>query len=218
LSFQYQILNGDALLENIKDHIEGEFIVCREALIEGPLHFENFEKNRAQFLGVSEVNLWFEDDLFCQCNLWYLVNFILSIPLKANVYLVRPTTDSWLGFGAMDQASFAQAYQNKISLTDDHLLSFQNLWKVYSKEIEGDLLTACQSLTKIIPRIEEVIQAHLDREEPVNKPMQTLKRILEDSEDKSFPSVFKQFSSLMGIYGFGDTSVKVMYEQLTNPK
>jgi len=162
----------------------------------------------------SDVLLWFEDDLFCQCNLWYVVNFLLSIPLKANIYLVRPTSDSWLGFGSMNENQFAQAYQNKILLDQEQLITFQKLWKIYSKEIEEDLMSTAKELDVIIPRIESVIQAQLDRSPPTNKPIETLKSILEKNDDKSFPHIFKEFSKEMGIYGFGDTSVKVMYDAL----
>jgi len=215
---------------------QGKFLICREALIEGPLDKKDFHQQRASFLGVSleeyrtisssqfdaiklipessDVYLWFEDDLFCQCNLWYVVNFILSIPLKANIYLVRPSTDSWLGFGYMSEEQFAQAYKNKTLLSQEQLSAFQQLWKMYSKETEGDLMSLAKVLNNIIPRIESVIQAHLDRLPPINKPEETLKAILQESEDKSFPAIFKEFSKRMGIYGFGDTSVKVMYDSL----
>lgn len=233
---QYHILNGDALLDRINHLFQDEFIVCREALIEGPLGIENFNEKRANFLGVSvdeynkisssqferiksitensEVNLWFEDDLFCQCNLWFVINLLLSIPLKANVYLVRPTSDSWIGFGSMDESQFAKAYQNRTLLSREQLLSFQNLWQLYSTESNDKLIQTARNLKSIIPRIENVVQAHLDRLAPNNRPLKTLRKIMEINDDKSFPAVFSEFSKQEGIYGFGDTSVKRMYNYI----
>ena len=232
----FHILNGDALHERIKNLFHDEFIICREALIEGPLDKNNFNIHRAAFHQVSlkeykeislsqidaiksipsssDINLWFEDDLFCQTNLWFIVDLIISMPLKANVYLVRPTTESWTGFGYMDEKEFKQAYENKVLLSTNQLSFFQKLWKIYSKEIEGDLMHEAKELQVVIPRMLAVIQAQLDREEPLNKPFQSLKKIFDESNDKSFKAIFTIFSQQNGIYGFGDTSVKKMYDRL----
>ena len=94
------ILNGDALREQFPASVEGELIVARECLVVGDVSgndLKDFYENRAKDLlksygtPISEyfskvvpeyekirklrvnstVNLWFEDDLFCQVNLWF---------------------------------------------------------------------------------------------------------------------------------------------------
>lgn len=162
----------------------------------------------------SEVNLWFEDDLFCQCNLWFIINLLSSVSLKANFYLVRPTSDSWMGFGSMSLDKFAQAYKNRTQLNAEQLETFKQLWQIYSNKINGDMKSLASKLSSLIPRIESVINAHLDRVPPNNRPLNTLKNIIEENEDKSFPTIFKKFSEIEGIYGFGDTSIKRMYDKL----
>lgn len=93
---QYHILNGDALKVQFPEVLKGNIIVARECLI-GDVQGKNLEQffhTRAQFISnfedynyddyfqdtVSEfekiraipenavINLWFEDDLFCQVN------------------------------------------------------------------------------------------------------------------------------------------------------
>lgn len=106
------ILNGDALAtEFAKTGIEGEVIVCRECLMEGPVKMEGlyyFWKSRGQYIEkmfheseetyyrnvkaefdkierlpiTAEVNLWFEHDLFCQVNMW----FVISLLNKRNLF------------------------------------------------------------------------------------------------------------------------------------
>ncbi len=139
---------------------------------------------------------------------------ILSLPLKANIYLIRPTTNSWLGFGGMHEKTFAEAYNKKVLLNKNQLEDFQKLWNIYSQKEEGDLMTSGIKLKSLIPRIENVLQAQLDREDGKNRPLESLKRILTESEDHSFSTVFKAFSKKEGIYGFGDTSIKKMYDEL----
>src|SRR5688572_17976133 len=96
------VLNGDALKENFP--LAGDIIVCREALVDGPvdaLSFESFFEDRAAFIAESfdaekdsyvnlvrnefdrlancnhesAIHLWFEHDLFCQVNLWFILYF-----------------------------------------------------------------------------------------------------------------------------------------------
>ena len=95
------VLPGDAQVEDFtKVGLEGEIVVCREALVQGEVraesldefwdvrervHAENqsdaryretvvseFEK-LLNLTGGTEVDLWFEYELFCQVNLWFCV-------------------------------------------------------------------------------------------------------------------------------------------------
>src|SRR5436305_5260873 len=110
----YNILNGDALASGFPDtKIPGEIVVVREALIEGDLSGDNlaaFWKTRARSIGItieeyyndvvkefdrltlasdnSVFNLWFEYDLFCQVNMWFVISFINNLPVRNKVYAV----------------------------------------------------------------------------------------------------------------------------------
>src|ERR1041384_1190090 len=127
----YNILNGDALAYSFPDaKIEGDIIVTREALIDGDLtgnELQEFWQARANYLGVtaadyhdkvlsefekiikapenSQFNLWFEYDLFCQVNMWFVISIINSLPIKKKVYAVytsyldKTNKHFWNGFG-----------------------------------------------------------------------------------------------------------------------
>lgn len=114
----YHILNGDALLERFPSTIEGEKIVFRECLVDGSLQGDDMDallRSRCTFLTevyqgfsvedyaeqvVKEldkikdlsadaiVNLWFEDDLFCQVNMWFTCFMIYNFTKVRKVYLV----------------------------------------------------------------------------------------------------------------------------------
>src|SRR4051812_25223495 len=95
------VLPGDATVAPFKaSEIEGDIAVCREALVDGDLSGETlpeFWETRARSLigsddrsreeyhenvvhefakltalqSGSEINLWFEHELFCQANMWF---------------------------------------------------------------------------------------------------------------------------------------------------
>src|SRR5687768_5790002 len=98
------ILNGDCLFDPLQEaSVNGDYFVCRECLIEGPVaadSLDNFLKQRAEYISkeyrvkedeylnrtasvfrqltqlpeFSNLYLWFEDDLFCQVNLWFILS------------------------------------------------------------------------------------------------------------------------------------------------
>src|SRR5690349_5300808 len=110
----YHILNGDSLAYSFADSkIEGNIIVAREALIDGELSgnsLQDFWNARANYLGLteaeyrdrvagefekimnapddSEFNLWFEYDLFCQVNMWFVIWMIDKLSITKTVYAV----------------------------------------------------------------------------------------------------------------------------------
>lgn len=114
------VLNGDALKEGLP--FTGEIIVCREALIDGPVDatdLKKFFEERAEFISdsfevdnreyfervksefdrlltvspTSIIHLWFEHDLFCQVNLWFTLFFIRKNKLPNKITIVMPPTD-----------------------------------------------------------------------------------------------------------------------------
>ncbi len=120
----FHILNGDALAEKFPvEALEGELVVFRECLVEGPLDGEtpaDFWQTRAQFIGKAygeppagyeakvgaevdkirripggaEVNLWFEHDLFCQVNTWCVLAMLEERADNLLVNRVMPLVDA----------------------------------------------------------------------------------------------------------------------------
>ncbi|MFC3159993.1 protein of unknown function [Chryseobacterium arachidis] len=142
----FNILNGDCLADQIeKTSVKGEQIICREALITGPLQADNlddFWKIRSEFISEeyhaekdgyypkvvsefekilhipenSEVNLWFEDDLFCQVNLWFCLS-LLPKNRRLKIYRIFPKTtkeNNWKGFSVSDPFDLEESLKSKI--------------------------------------------------------------------------------------------------------
>src|SRR3954470_20742218 len=144
----YNILNGDALACSFPEtDIEGDIVVMREALIDGDLSGNNlndFWQSRAKYHDSteaqyysdvvkefekimtapddSEFNLWFEYDLFCQVNMWFVISIINSLSIKKKVYAVytshldRTSKQFWNGFGPANSSELTICFDKRIPL------------------------------------------------------------------------------------------------------
>src|SRR5829696_4841574 len=159
----YNILNGDSLAHSFPNAgIEGDIIVVREALVDGDLSGDNlndFWRSRAKYHGSTEAdyhngvakefekiitapdntefNLWFEYDLFCQVNMWFVISIINSLSIKKKVYAVytshldRTSKHFWNGFGPANSSELTICFAKRIPLNDIDLQLGQDLWTAY---------------------------------------------------------------------------------------
>jgi len=236
---QYHILNGDALYHRFPPKIKGEFIIMRECLIDFPFgewDDEGFFEQRASYLSeqyeeisihdyteksVPEfekmanipigvpVNLWFEDDLFCQTNLWFIIYFLQKKAKGNPLFLIRPKNNLRYGFGDLNKAELSASYQQKTRITQPRL--FADLWEYYASDEKENLQKTAQQLQTIFPFITATINARLDYP---NKPISTLKKIMKTSSSNNFTTIFERFSEQEAIYGLGDLQVKKMITQI----
>lgn len=243
---EYHILNGDALRRQFPE-IEGEKIVIRECLIEGNAKGKNLEeifRSRIPFFqkayGVSEkgyreksaaeinkmtkigkddiVNLWFENDLFCQINFWFSVNVLLQAKAPRQLYLVSPIKDSWRGFGALSREELTDSYRNRKKLNLEEQEWIGRLWLAYQASDWNALRKVSKKLNGKIDHIEEVVEAHIARfptTEKYGRPQERILEIIDELEKPSFPKVFQKFCQTEGVYGFGDAQVKRMMEEIS---
>ncbi|MCE7040900.1 DUF1835 domain-containing protein [Dyadobacter sp. CY312] len=250
----FQILNGDALLDLLPENIlSGVIIVARECLVDGPVSGDtlpDFWKTRASFIANeygeeqqtyftdvvtefdeiiaipagSEVNLWFEDDLFCQVNLWFCISLLNSRDdLKVN--LIRPPlTDNrpdWRGFGALDRNALAKAYQDRTLLGEEDIDLLSKLWIAFKNNDRLRMTELATNASAHFPFLGEVVQAHLERhsdDHQSGRPENTLRQILKENPDHDFKTIFKEFSLREGIYGFGDSQVESLLNKLPEYK
>lgn len=238
---RYHILNGDALKEQFPDTIEGELIVARECLMDGDVSGANLStlfQSRAQFISEnyqgytledyydrsvtefqkiqhlpedSEVNLWFEDDLFCQVNLWFVIHLIYQHYGNQQVYLIRPKPNFEYNFGGMTHEELVNAFRNKVKIEFHELKELARLWRLYQKEECYEMIEVAEVLSNQFPFLIKAIQAHKDRlpkDGKAGRPTQTLIQILKELTTTDFARIFKEFNKREGIYGFGDLQVK----------
>ncbi len=191
----YHVLNGDCLAEQLKQTtVDPNFIVCRECLIEGSVYASNmtdFWNTRTKFItntykileteyfnktvneiaklnhipDYSEVCLWFENDLFCQVNMWFTIAILSKYP-TLKIWRVFPVienkADRWKGFGIANAEKLVQAYNAKIQFMPEDIELGENLWKSYQNSDFIRLKGLSKQQTNCFEYLEEVCKAHID--------------------------------------------------------
>jgi hypothetical protein len=243
----YHILNGDYLAEQLdKTQFNKNIIICRECLIEGDLVATNnndFYKKRAEFIAktyqitiadyykktVSELEkitlipensticLWFENDLFCQTNLWFIISLLVK-NTSLKVFRVFPNiiekAKKWKGFEIYSKDDFEKSFENKIRFTQKDLALGAKLWKAYQNSDFELLIKLSKEKSDCFKFLKEVCKANNERfetKENLNRPERIIKEII-DSGIYDFKEIFKKFSEKEAIYGFGDSQLKNIYE------
>jgi hypothetical protein len=244
----YHILNGDALAHSFPDaEIEGDIIVVREALIDGDLSGDNlndFWLSRGKYHGLTEAeyyngvakefekiinasdntefNLWFEYDLFCQVNMWFVISIINSLSIKKKVYAVytsyldRNDKRFWNGFGKATSGDLKICFADRILLNENDLQFGQDLWTAYKSADFEELMHLAKNQSPAFPYLQEVVEAHVERfpkDGTKGRPERVLEEITKNSST-DFHQVFKEFWSRESIYGFGDTQLKKLYDRV----
>ena len=244
----YHILNGDSLAVGFPDaKIEGEIIVVREALIDGNLSGENlydFWESRTKYLGIteteyyhnvikefekimnahdnSEFNLWFEYDLFCQVNMWFVLSIINNLSISKKVFAVytshldKSDKQFWNGFGQADSKELKICFERRTPLHVDDVRLAQYLWNAYKMNDPEVLTHLAKNPTPAFPYLQEVVQAHVDRfpkDGSKGRPEKVIEEIMKNGTT-DFYKVFSAFQKRESIYGFGDTQLKRLYDKV----
>jgi hypothetical protein len=244
----YNILNGDSLAYSFPDaKIEGEMIVVREALIDGKLSGDTlaeFWQSRASSMGItateyhnavvkefekimnapddSTFNLWFEYDLFCQVNMWFVLSVIHGLPIRKKVFAVytshldKTSKQFWNGFGPANSAELNVCHADRIPLSEADINFGQALWTAYKNGNLEELTNLSKHPSAAFPYLQEVVQAHVDRF-PTDGSKGRPEKVIEDivkNASTDFQKVFEEFWKRESIYGFGDTQLKSLYEKV----
>jgi hypothetical protein len=244
----YHILNGDCLADQLRQtKINQDFIVCRECLIEGNVfadNITNFWTIRAKFItdtyqvareeyfgktvsefeklnnlpDYSEICLWFENDLFCQTNMWFVISILANQP-TLKIFRIFPiienNIDTWKGFGIATPEKLEEAYNSKVQFTLDDIELGKNLWTAYQNSDLGKLKKLAKSQSDCFEYLDEICQAHIERfplDQSLGRPDKVVKEIIENNS-KEFQIVFSEFSEKEGIYGFGNLQIKNIYDR-----
>lgn len=230
------VLNGDALLERFPDALPGERLVFRECLIEGPAAGpDGLLAARERYLAArygtdgpdyarqvrpglerlgslppeTPVFLWFEDDLFCQANLWYAVHALagLSVPPR----LVRPPDGTPYGFAGLDARGLEGAFARSAPLEPRQ--AWQALWPAWA---DGDPDALEAAAAGLPPFVRNAVRAHRERRpgpDGLGRPERTLLRLAAEHGD-AFGPLFRAFCAEEAVYGFGDLQVERMIDDL----
>lgn len=244
---EVQVLNGDALRKQLPQTVIGQRIICREATIEGPLqaelnedfwqqrstYFQNTFETSAedyqektidelrkvqQIRRDANVYLWFEHDLFCQCNLWMIAQLLQERKFTGKAYLVLPLIKSeeslWQGFGNHSTEDIQEAWNRKFLISPREWRLMVACWQNYTQGHLELLKYHYEQLTPLLPYWQQVFDAHTARLESPSRPERRLLEISSALDTDEFGPIFQEFSRTEGIYGYGDLQVKHLWQAL----
>ncbi|MBK7706277.1 MAG: DUF1835 domain-containing protein [Acidobacteria bacterium] len=227
------VLNGDCLLEPFAAAgLNGEPLVFRECLIEGPIDArerDDFWNARAAFLKESydaeaddyrlnlankaealvklsdkdEVCLWFGDDLFCQANMWFCLELLADS--AAAVYRVFP---EGIDFGHESADQLNLSFANRVRLGREDLELGRELWEAFRSRDRRLFENLGGKRSAAFRKLSEVCLAARDVE---TRPLESVKQIISEIGD-DFDAVFREFSKREAIYGLGDVQVRRLIE------
>ena len=240
----FNITNGDCLAGQLKETtISGEMIICREALVAGSLQAENldvFWKARSEFIAEnygdtkedyyrkvvsecnkmmqipedSEVYLWFEDDLFCQVNMWFCLTLIPK-DKNINIYRIFPKEskeNQWKGFSDSDRFDLEEALTSKVLFKQKDLELGLNLWEAYQSNRQNKLKQLSEIQSYCFHFLPELIATYQN----IN-PEVFIQNLIQNGIT-DFSEVFEKFRDELGIFGFGDLQVKLIYDKVFKEK
>lgn len=242
----FHVLNGDALAEIFPETIPGDRIIFRECLVDGPVNPTptkelwqvreafiqgnyslneevNYRKNSYEEIikiksipSDSKIYLWFEEDLFCQVNLWFILNYLKTH--SAEVYLILPYPDSPYHFSRLSTRDLEISYLKKshyLSPKEREVLG--NLWLHFQNEDVFEALQIALLFNERFPFIKPAVEAWRDMiplGDFPGKPKAILIEISQKLQPNDFSAIFQEFQKQLPEYGFGDLQLKRMCEEL----
>ncbi|WP_035468196.1 DUF1835 domain-containing protein [Algoriphagus mannitolivorans] len=242
----FHILNGDALLSQFPDEIPGERISFRECLIDGPVKansMEEFWRMRKDFIEKSfpqnpeldysdysqkeiekisripegsHVYCWFEEDLFCQVNLWFSISMLQGKELK--VLLVLPPPSSPFSFSYLDQKELLELYaHNPIKLETEERKVLKMVWAFFQNKNPEKAQKLAEKHFSYLPFLRRALkfwEEMIPKNGYLGKPKETLMAIHKTNPEAEFGFIFREFQKRIPEYGFGDLQVLNMCREL----
>ena len=238
------ILNGDGLGEQFPKDLPGEILVFRECLVEGPkkvVEFEAFFDSRAAYLSdtydptikesyslelsiplmrvvaeqaPAEVVLWFEEDLFCQANFWFICHFLEASGYRGKVSWAKPSGIAKYNFGLLSKESLTAVFKDRIPVD---IAKASPLWQAYSINDSDELIRLVEDITDLSEYIIPAALAYRDMNTSTieqSRPYLSLLEITNTLKTTHFGKVFMEFCKKEGVYGFGDLQVKRLFDKI----
>ena len=85
------------------------------------------------------------------------------------------------------------------------------LWQAYATGAVKQLTLLSQQLPSGYSHVKKAVSAHLSRipkENILGKPIEVLKKIIENNDTESSELIYQEFQKQLPIYGFGDLQIK----------
>jgi hypothetical protein len=236
------VLPGDAYIDAFGGTgLEGETAIFREALVEGDLwgpslpefwktreshHSSDQQEDLPSYQGHvaaeiekllkpgagDDIDLWFEYELFCNVNYWFCLYLLRDS--FSTIYRVAPIVRTeetrWQGFGQLNSDELLQCWKEKTRLTSEDIELGTELWEAFKTGSDYRLRKLGISESAAFPFLKEVSDAAAELK---SRPREILNDI-SSSGETDFKKIFSEFGKRAGVYGFGDSQVRKLMEDL----
>lgn len=231
------LLNGDATAAVFPASLPGRRAVWRDIMVEGPavddgaaraawlaprlaITRDAYEDAWREGLDVlagaaaeDEVVLWFEQDLFCAVNLWFVVD---RLPPTTPVSLVfPPLTDGFTGLGTLEADAFPSLFERRMRLDAAARSEVRALWRAYAAPDPTAFARAGGSL----PFTRRAVRLHLGRFPSTRQGLDdvesaTLQELLSGPHD--FAALFRAVTHAPPLreHGMGDVQYAAALREL----
>ncbi len=184
------VLNGDATARVFaQTGLAGDVLVWRDILVEGPAaapaerapwltaHLgidadEYVRGRRAEAAALAaadhhdEIVLWFEQDLFCAVNLWFLLHrFDAQKPARLSLIFPGEVAgaDGFRGLGALDAGRLASLFARRAPVTGAMLALGRDVFAAYAGPDPRALETLVAGGGAALPFLAAAVRCHLGR-------------------------------------------------------
>lgn len=245
------ITNGNALTEYLRElNFTETILTWQEMLCEGPtipaITSREFFDIRTEFLrksynievdtadlnkelskldepdNYSEINLWFEYDLFCHINLIGVINLLHQKEIKKPLYLIcsgRVVGEKNLkGLTELSPNQLQDHYKNKVLLTQEDIDLAIALWRTYCGK-DHNIFKPYIIKNSSFKYLSSCLKSHLQRFPQQKNGLSILEdnilKIIKDHTIKSKHHLLGYALNYQGYYGFGDKQLIRIIDQLS---
>lgn len=246
------IINGDSVLTPLNHlNLNGKKFVWREMLCEGPteihLNTSGFKEVRKEFLSryyhippkdyedkfisqfsilednqFSEVNLWFEYDLFCHINMLAAIQLLSDLEFDIPIYLIcsgRIKGENKLkGLAELTSEEVKQEYENRVLLTKDDIELALHIWALYNEK-NPKRIVPLLSKDSNFKYLSSCLRAHLERfpnaTTGLNVLEENLLNLINNYHITSAHQWLGYSLQYQGYYGYGDLQMQKLIDKLS---
>ena len=236
-------------LQSLK--LEGDILVWREMLCAGPVNAEvggdRFFENRSTFLKqffevsenryndafiqplrnitsletYSEINLWFEYDLFCHINLLGALAWISQHDFKGKVFHICSGrikgVSKLMGLSELSEDQLKDHFQHKKLLNTEDLKIANDVWMCYTDNDPSLLLPKIKRKSSF-DYLSNCLKSHVERfpnsETGLNVLETHVLKLIDTHTVKSEHQLCGYVLSQQGYYGYGDSQIMIVIQNL----
>ncbi len=109
----------------------------------------------------DEIVLWFEQDLFCAVNLWYVLSRLAGV--RAALTLVYPSLDELRGLGTVGPAHLRGLFSGRAALTAAAVAEAREAWLAYAIATPMAAQDLAYAGEGVLPFVAAAMRRHLAR-------------------------------------------------------